>query len=232
MTIDTLGYATSGTFPAGGPETAQFSGGPSGGPGGRVGFFGFGGPIGGGVGGPTGAPPVGAPGGGPPARFARPSGGAFAFGPFGGGVRPRGGPFGAGESLKGVLSYIAAHGGGTLAVTSQSSAASAIISEHANVAGIGGFSGRESSVTVAWLAQRVRSGAIRWVLAEGAGGPRPRGDTRTGSQTALVAVAKACRAVQVPASAGVSDLAGGAETPATATVYDCAGRAGALAAAA
>jgi hypothetical protein len=136
-----------------------------------------------------------------------------------------------------VLAYISAHGGGTLAVASQSNAASAIISEHANVAGIGGFSGRESSVTVTWLAQRVRSGSLRWVLAEGAGairsqtGPRLPGDTRAGSRTALSAVAKACRAVRVPASAGSSGSRAGEEGSST-TIYDCAGRAGALAAAA
>ncbi|HET9470673.1 MAG TPA: hypothetical protein VFO24_06175, partial [Usitatibacter sp.] len=154
-------------------------------------------------------------------------------GGFGAGFGLRAGPFGGGDSLKGVLSYISSHGGGTLAVASQSSAASAIISKDANVAGIGGFSGRESSVSVAWLVQRVRSGAIRWVLAEGdAGGARLRGETRTGSQAALSAVAKACRAVQVPASAGTSSSTGTGEGSATTTIYGCAGRADALFAAA
>jgi hypothetical protein len=61
---------------------------------------------------------------------------------------------------------VKAHGGGTIAVSSQSSAAGSIISSGADVAGIGGFSGRESSVSVSWLAQAVRDGKIRWVLDE------------------------------------------------------------------
>ena len=68
-----------------------------------------------------------------------------------------------------MLSYVKQHGGGTIAVASQSSAAQAIIDEDANVAGIGGFSGRESDVSVAWLAQEVRAGHIRWVVAEQGG---------------------------------------------------------------
>jgi hypothetical protein len=68
-----------------------------------------------------------------------------------------------------VFSYISEHGGGTLAVSSQSTAASAIIEGHTNVAGIGGFSGRESDVSLSWLAQQVRTGKIRWVLDEGSG---------------------------------------------------------------
>jgi hypothetical protein len=163
---------------------------------------------------PAGAGPRGHPFGGPGG-----SGGPF------GGPGGSGGPFGADASLKSVLSYISAHGGGTLAVESQSSASSEIISQNANVAGIGGFSGRESSVSVAWLARRVRSGAIRWVLAErGTGGPRVAGDTRAGSHAAMSAVAKACRAVQIPPAARSGTGSAG-------TVYDCAGRAAALAAA-
>ena len=60
--------------------------------------------------------------------------------------------------------YIKAHGGGTMAVSSQTTAENAIIDNGARVAGIGGFSGNESEVTAAWLAQEVRSGKIRWVL--------------------------------------------------------------------
>jgi 4-amino-4-deoxy-L-arabinose transferase-like glycosyltransferase len=242
--LDTLGYATSGTFPAGGPESAQLAGAPSTGPGGgggHGGLFGFGGAGGFAPGASSGASLFGA--GGPPRGSARgftaparprgggggfPPSGALRFGGFGG-FGGGGGPFGSGDSLRSVLAYISSHGGGTLAVESQSSASSAIISKDANVAGIGGFSGRESSVSVAWLAQRVRSGAIRWVLAEaagaGAGGvPRLRGDTRAGSRAAISAVAKACRAVQVPTS---SSSAGSGEGSST-TIYDCAGRAQAL----
>jgi len=239
--VDTLGYAASGTFPAGGPESAQFSGGPAGAPGRaarRGGLFGFGAPGGFRPGATSGAPLFGA-GGPPPGAESGPAGG----GPFAGFARPGGrrfrggGGFGSVDSLRGVLSYISSHGGGTLAVESQSSASSAIISQDENVAGIGGFSGRESSVSVAWLAQRVRAGAIRWVLAEGGGGGlRLPGDTRKGSASATSAVAKACRAVQVPASASGSAGAGGeasaaSEKGSATTVYDCAGRAQALLAA-
>ena len=68
-----------------------------------------------------------------------------------------------------------AHGSGTIAVSSQQGAASQIISSGANVAGIGGFSGRESVVSVSWLANAVQSGQIRWVLTSDATarGPPP-----------------------------------------------------------
>jgi hypothetical protein len=65
-----------------------------------------------------------------------------------------------------VLAYVKQHGGGTIAVESQSNAASSIVEQDANVAGIGGFSGRESDVSISWLAQEVRSGKITWVLVE------------------------------------------------------------------
>jgi hypothetical protein len=113
-----------------------------------------------------------------------------------------------------VLSYVKQHGGGTIAVSSQSGAASAIITKGVNVAGIGGFSGRESDVSVAWLAGEVRAGKIRWVLGEQAGtqrtgGPGLPGDTRAGSKAAMTAVAKACKKVTLSTSA----------------LYDCQGRA-------
>ena len=49
-------------------------------------------------------------------------------------------------------------------MASQSSAAAAILSSNANVAGLGGFSGRESSVTAAWIAMEVRNKHLRWVI--------------------------------------------------------------------
>ena len=70
-----------------------------------------------------------------------------------------GAPFGNDGTTTQVLAYVKAHGGGTIAVSSQSSAAAAIIASDAKVAGIGGFSGRESDVSVAWLAQEVRARA-------------------------------------------------------------------------
>ena len=93
----------------------------------------------------------GAKAGGPPAGAGIPiipAGGAgFAGGRgFGGGGPGGGGGLGGGEDLSAeVLNYVKQHGGGTIAVASQSSAASAIIGKDANVAGIGGFSGREST---------------------------------------------------------------------------------------
>jgi 4-amino-4-deoxy-L-arabinose transferase-like glycosyltransferase len=244
--FDTLGYASSGTFPAGGPASASAGGGPARFAGGRGGgafaaraqqLFG------GSAGAPSGTTGAGAPGvqaGGPPGGFAgagRPPRGAPG-GLFGGGgvARPgaRGGGFGANDaSLKSALSYVAAHGGGTIAVSSQSSAASAIISQKANVAGIGGFSGRESAVSAAWLAQEVSAQRIRWVVGEqsglaGAGGRLP-GDTRTGSKTAISAVEQACRKVTLPGTSTATSA--GTGTTSASTLYDCQGRAAQLASA-
>jgi 4-amino-4-deoxy-L-arabinose transferase-like glycosyltransferase len=240
--FDTLGYAASGTFPAGGPVSAEAGGGgpgPFGGTGGarRLGgrgpgaasapqLFGAAGAQGGAPragagaipGGPqagAGAPPSGALGfAGPPPGFGR-ARGAFGGSPFGGGA----------ESLKSVLSYVAKHGGGTIGVASQSSAAAAIVAKHANVAGIGGFSGRESDVSVAWLAQEVRAGKLRWIVGEQAVGGgfsgRLPGDTRTGSKAAMSAVTLLCTKVTLSSSSS-----GGAGT-----LYDCRGQAAALASA-
>jgi 4-amino-4-deoxy-L-arabinose transferase-like glycosyltransferase len=257
--IDTLGHATSGTFPAGGPASAEL-GAPGGGmgagfgrrfglaargllspprAGGSAGVAGAppagpaAGRAGATVGTPPGAPPwgfssggpaAGGPAGAPPASFGR-STGRVRFAGAGGASR-----FG-GQSLTAVLTYVQRHGGGTLAVASQSSAASAIIGQDAAVAGIGGFSGRESTVSVAWLAQNVRSGKIRWVLAEAlgadAGGPRLPADTRAGSRAAMAIVARACRSVTLSASAS---RAAGSASPVSAvgTLYDCQGRAASI----
>jgi 4-amino-4-deoxy-L-arabinose transferase-like glycosyltransferase len=219
--FDTLGHATSGTFPAGGPASAESGG--LGGPGG-----GFGGPRGFGAGAGRGGfagPPGGA--GAPPQLFGSGQAGAPVSGAArgaGGAARGAGGALGApigGSVSSAILSYVKQHGGGTIAVASQSNAASSIVDGNTNVAGIGGFSGRESDVSVSWLAQEVRAGKIRWVLDEqssGSGGPGGglRGDTRTGAKTALAAVARECEA---------------ATTSSATTLYDCAGRAAQLASA-
>jgi hypothetical protein len=64
------------------------------------------------------------------------------------------------------------------------------------VAGIGGFSGRESAVSVSWLADAVQSGRIRWVLTtDGGGSGGPGNDGRTGATTAMSAVQQACTPV-------------------------------------
>jgi 4-amino-4-deoxy-L-arabinose transferase-like glycosyltransferase len=231
--LDTLGYTTSGTFPSGGPAPLQA--GPGRGAIGRIGGpFGtqsglrslLGGPAGHPQpfgGGPGGPPPGGAVGQAPPGAppfFSR--GGGLALG---GGRARLGGQFGDDRSIAAVLSYVTGHGGGTIAVSSQSSAAAAIIEENAKAAGIGGFSGHESDVSVSWLGQEVRSGRIRWVLAEGsAGRPGIPGDTRVGAKPALGAVASACRPVSL-AAARSATRSGSASS----TLYDCEGRAAALA---
>jgi 4-amino-4-deoxy-L-arabinose transferase-like glycosyltransferase len=259
--VQTLGHATSGTFPAGGPADSPASGlgGPANGargafPGARSGGFpgaqpsAGGSPPGTAQGAPAGAPPAlfggrsssapppspeagAAVAGGPEAaatasagdtRRAAPPAGRSAtlgsgvgrsFAPGAAGHSGAGGPFGGtSRSLTVAVRYAAAHGGGTVAVASQSEAAPLVI-DGARVAGIGGFSGRESETNAAWLAQEVRAGHIRWVLTSSgrpsAGGP---GDRRVGSTRAMAAVARTCRR-----ASGVSGL------------YDCAGRAAQLA---
>jgi len=145
--VDTLGHPTSGTFPAGGPESASTMGGP-GGMGGR------------------------------PGGSVRP---LTNMGPQT--TNASGRPFG-GEDLTSVLEYTEAHGGGTIAVDSQSGAAPSIIATGAEVAGIGGFSGKESSVSVAWLEERIDSGAITWIYTGGLGGVGggPSGGTSSGGE--------------------------------------------------
>ena len=164
-----------------------------------------------------------------PARSGFPSkaaGGAMGGGMFGG------------EDLTSVLEYTEADGGGTIAVSSQSGAASSIIESGAEVAGIGGFSGKESSVSVSWLREEIAAGNIRWILTGGgmAGGPGGAtgaapgggsgGDTRTGSEDAIATVVKSC--TKVPASDYESATsATGAETATSAgatssqALYDC-----------
>jgi hypothetical protein len=122
--------------------------------------------------------------------------------------------------LKAAVAYTRAHGGGTIGVSSQSSAAAAILSSNADVAGLGGFSGRESSVSATWIAREVSSGQLRWILPESSQAPRLGGDTRTGSQAALSIVATACKRVTLASGTG------------SVTMYDCLGRAPAILAAA
>jgi hypothetical protein len=101
-------------------------------------------------------------------------------------------------------------------VSSQSSAAAAILSSNASVAGLGGFSGRESSVSATWLAQEVAAGRLRWVIVDSSQAGGLPGDTRTGSQAAMDVVAKTCRKVTLSTSGT------------TLTLYDCQGRAAAI----
>jgi hypothetical protein len=189
--------------------------------------------------GAAGALPVGGPSGS--AASGRFPGGQSGFtgatagaGPGGGGGAI-GAPLGNSRTITAAVAYAKAHGGGTVAVSSQSSAASEIVADGAEVAGIGGFSGRESDVSVSWLAGEVSRGQIRWVLAEesASSGPRLPGDTRAGSRKAMTAVTKVCAKVTLSSSArgGEGEAAGGRGSGqgGESALYDCSGRAAALA---
>ena len=215
--FDTLGYATASTFPAGGPSAYSST---------TIGFGGRGGGAfgrGGSVPGP-GFVPSGRGAGGFTGQGAAPAPGLFGGGaqggapgqgvPFAGGGRfgsGFGGSFGGDTpSLSAAESYAASHGGGTIAVSSQSSAAAAIIASNAKVAGIGGFTGQESDPSITWLANEVASGHIRWVL--GGGVVSTGHGARPGATAALGAAAQACTPV----------------TAVSSTFYDCAGKSAAL----
>jgi hypothetical protein len=224
--FQTVGHATSSTFPAGGPESASIGGpggggGPGGFGGGRPGGFGSGGRFGGSAGGSGGGASGSASGsGGGPAvgqLFQNRGQGGFAPGGAGGGFAGGGGGFGGDTaSLNAAVKYAEQHGGGEIGVSSQSTAAAAILDGYTNVAGLGGFSGRESSVTATWIAMEVREGRLRWVLLDGTQGSTLPGDTRTGSEAAMDVVAKTCR----PATLSSTGTSG--------QMYDCQGRATAI----
>jgi hypothetical protein len=118
--------------------------------------------------------------------------------------------------LTAAIRYVKQHGGGVIGVTSQSSAAAAILSSNADIAGLGGFSGRESSVSATWLAHEVAAGRLRWVIEDGSQVGGLPGDTRTGSESAMNVVASTCRRVTLSTSGS------------TTTMYDCRGRAAAI----
>jgi 4-amino-4-deoxy-L-arabinose transferase-like glycosyltransferase len=158
--VQTLGHATSDTFPAGGSAAVSFAGGP----------------------------------GGP------------------GGMRAGAGPGGNDQALSQALAYAQRNGGGTIGVSSQMSASATIIDSGSNVAALGGFSGRESEVSVSWLANAVQSGRIRYVLTDSGGFAGPGRDSRVGSSKLMSAVAATCKKTSVS------------------SLYDCQGSASALAA--
>ena len=178
---------------------------------------------------PGGAPAVGAqgllgppPAGGAPARIGTPGGGAPGGGASGAPGR------GNERQLNQALAYIRSHGGGTLGVSSQQGAAGAILASGTHIAGLGGFSGRESQVSLTWLSSAIGSGRLRWVLDEGGSGPGLPGDTRVGARTALAAVAEVCARVSTTTGAsGGAGTTGG--TSASGALYDCQGKASALA---
>jgi 4-amino-4-deoxy-L-arabinose transferase-like glycosyltransferase len=208
--VETLGYRAQATFPSGGPETLTSTAAQGG---------------------------FGAFGGGP--SFPRGGGRFRGFGGGGGGGFGGGSASGGDPTLEALVRYVDAHGGGTIAVSSQSQVSATIIASDAHIAGIGGFTGNESDPSVAWLAGEVADGHIRWVYDDAGGGfggfgagrgapsfgggqsfTPPGGSFggggisagRPGARAALAAAAKACTAV----------------TTGGLTLYDCAGRAAAL----
>jgi hypothetical protein len=188
----TVGHATSSTFPAGGP--ASTGGGMGGGPGGfrggqRDGQRGFAPPGGGGGGGTMPTPPGGSQSGTLPGQS---DGGSTAQ--VGAAMGGGGGMFGGNtQSLSEAVAYAKANGGGTIAVSSQTGAAGQLIASGTDVAAIGGFSGRESQVTADWLADAVEAQKIRYVLANSDGGGMR--DNRVGASDVLSIVAETCTAV-------------------------------------
>jgi 4-amino-4-deoxy-L-arabinose transferase-like glycosyltransferase len=254
---ETVGHATSSTFPAGGPASAGmggFGGGPGGFGRGRGlnlsrsgrglggGFAPGGGgfaPAGGGFAGPPSGTGSSSSSSGIQSLFGNPSSGAAGAagaaggfggrGGFGGGAGRGGfggGGFGGGAfggdtaGLNAAVTYAKAHGGGAIGVESQSSAAAAILSTNGDVAGLGGFSGRESSVSASWIAMEVRDGRLRWILAEGGQSFGAPGDSRQGSTSALASAESAGKKVTFTAN--------GTQV----TMYDLQGRASAILAAA
>ena len=82
-----------------------------------------------------------------------------------------------------------------------------MISAGQDVAAIGGFSGRETQVSVDWLADAVADGRIRWVLTDGSGGGLPQ-DGRVGSRDVMAAAAEVGTQTSVD---GLYDLRGHAQ---------------------
>jgi hypothetical protein len=242
---ETIGHATAATFPAGGPASAQNGfGGPGGGrgsaSGGRGSGFGGRGSGFGGRGSGFGAPPAGgvagSAGGGVQGLFTNPSSTGSSgvqrpsgTGGFGGGAGfgGPGGMFGGDStSLTAAENYAKAHGGGTIGVESQSTASAAILANDGDVAGLGGFSGRESTISPQWLAMEVQSGKLRWIVADtaahgfGGGFGGAGGDSRQGSATALAIAEKVGTKVTFTSNGT------------TVTMYDLHGKASAILAAA
>jgi hypothetical protein len=226
--VDTLGYATQSTFPAGGPAkdnaaVMSFRQPPGIGPRGR--FAGGGPASSGGVTSLFGNPPAGTG----PAR-------GFAGLPQGFGGSPHGFAGSASGAvkdtqLKAIIAFVKRHGGGTIAVSSQSNAAYAIIHQGYDVAGIGGFSGRESDPTISWFAGEVNDGRVRWVYNEAGGNFGSAFDGREGDTRILDAVARVCP--QLNTVNGATIKAGTfpvSQIGYSRGLFDCAGRGAAIAA--
>jgi 4-amino-4-deoxy-L-arabinose transferase-like glycosyltransferase len=191
-----IGGQGGGFLPSAGPATP---GGPFG-PGGIAGSgarFGPGGPPPGGQFGAT--PPV-APG----------PNGAFAFPPPGGNIPGLGGgPFGSPTDQAALITYLRAHRGSAeflVATTNANAAAPIIIATGEPVMALGGFSGGDPILTQEQLAERVKSGQVRFFLLGSPGGP-PGGGNRESAASWVTS-----RCVQVP-----GETFGGADGQ----LYDC-----------
>jgi 4-amino-4-deoxy-L-arabinose transferase-like glycosyltransferase len=132
-----------------------------------------------------------------------------------------GGGFGAGggsADVDAALTYVEAHGATsrfTLIVSSEQEAAPYVIAGDP-VSSMGGFTGRETVLTHAYLSRLVRLGEARYFLLGGQGGIGPGGSANEGAST----IESICKAVT-----GWSGSGSGA------TLYDCAGKASAIASA-
>ena len=116
--------------------------------------------------------------------------------------------FGRRVLLNSLVAYAKAHGGGTIAVSSQSGRGVGV--DHgsdANVAAIGGFSGRESEVSGRWLAAGGTRRQIRWVVADGGGMGGIGNDGRVGASAVMAAVQQTCTKVTVNGTT-IYDLSG------------------------
>ena len=217
----TLEAAVNGVFPGAGPDFVSGLSSRT-----TAGTFGGGGAFGGGTlgGAPPargGTPPAGNPGGatgfGAPGS-ARPSGGPGGFG----GAAAAGGP-GAGTTDSGAitaaLAYVEKHGAAKrfgLIVESEQEAAPYVVKGEP-VAAMGGFTGRETVLTSAYLSALVRSGEARYFLLGGS-----NGFGQVANNAAVSTITAVCRAVSSSAWAAGSGTA-------SSTLYDCAGKAGAIA---
>lgn len=153
------------------------------------------------------------------------AGGGRAMGTPPGGGGGMGGPGGGdSQSVSQALAYARANGGGTVAVSSQNSAGQQMVQGDADeLVAIGGFSGRESQVSAAWLADAVEIGKVRWVLTDGGTSPGMANDGRVGSTEVMAAVQEACTAV---GSATTTTTTDGSTAPSG--MYDCQGASEAL----
>lgn len=132
----------------------------------------------------------------------------FGFG--GGGFGPGGGS--SNSSIQTALQYVEANGATPrfpLIVTSEQEAAPYVIAGEP-IASMGGFTGRETVLTHAFLAKLIGSGDVRYFLLGGGFGGGPGG----GNNAAIQTIESTCTSVSA-----VSGL------------YDCAGKAGAILAA-